>query len=197
MTVIGLLRHGPTGWNRDKLIQGVRDIPLDRRAFDPAPWRELLAAHGPWDRVVSSPLSRARDTAALLFPGLPPETDPGLQEQDWGEWTGLTIGELRRGSPGLVEAQEALGWDFTPPGGESRRAVLARALAAVEAAARGRDGRRVLLVTHFGVIMAILNYLQGTTFLPETSARIDKRALHLLSREASGLRILATNLRPA
>lgn len=197
MTVIGLLRHGPTAWNRDKLIQGVRDIPLDRHAFDPAPWRELLAAHGPWDCVVASSLSRARDTASLLFPALSLETAPGLREQDWGEWTGANLDNLRQNSPGLVEAQENRGWDFTPPKGESRREVLGRALTAIDDAARGRDGQRVLLVTHFGVIMAILNHLQGTSFLPETSAPIVKRALHLLARDESGLGILATNLGPA
>ena len=117
MNVLGLLRHGPTSWNRDKRIQGVRDIPLDRNAFDPAPWRELLLAHGPWDRIVTSPLSRACETARLLFPDRPLESMAGLREQDWGTWTGRTIAELRRDFPGSVEAQEHRGWDFTPPGG--------------------------------------------------------------------------------
>lgn len=196
MTTLGLLRHGPTAWNREKRIQGGQDIPLDRQAFDPSPWRQLLAAYGPWDHVVTSPLSRAFETAEILFPALSLQTDPGLREQDWGQWTGRTIAGLRRTSPGLVENQEARGWDFTPPEGESRRSVLQRALAAIDNAARGRDGQRVLLVTHFGVIMAVLNHLQGTTFLPETSTRITKRALHLLGWDQTGLCLLTANLRP-
>jgi Fructose-2,6-bisphosphatase len=99
MNVIGLLRHGPTSWNRDKRIQGIRDIPLDREAFEPSPWRELLLAHGPWDLVVTSPLSRASETARLLFPDRPLNISDDLREQDWGEWTGLTITELRRDFP--------------------------------------------------------------------------------------------------
>jgi len=193
VNIIGLLRHGPTEWNSAKRIQGTRDIPLDRQAFEPAPWAELLGAHGPWDRVVSSPLSRALDTARTLFPDMPIETSPGLREQDWGEWTGRMLRDLRREFPGAVEAQEARGWDFRPPGGESRREVLARALPAIAAAARGRDGERILLVTHLGVIKIVLNHLEGSPFLPAEPVPVAKRALHLLRLDTQ-LSILKANL---
>ncbi len=193
MTVIGLLRHGPTAWNREKRIQGTSDTPLGPN-FDPRPWRHALDAHGPWDRVVSSPLRRARDTARLLFPEREAEVVPGLREQDWGAWTGLTVAGLRRDHPGLVEAQEARGWDFTPPGGESRRQVLDRALAAIGEAARGRGGERILAVTHLGVIKILLNHLEDSPFLPGDSADVAKRALHLLAFDGEGLRILKTNV---
>lgn len=193
MTVIGLLRHGPTAWNREKRIQGTSDTPLEPN-FDPRPWRHALAAHGPWDRVVSSPLRRARDTARLLFPEREAEVVPGLREQNWGAWTGLTVAGLRRDHPGLVETQEARGWDFTPPGGESRRQVLDRALAAIGEAARGRGGERILAVTHLGVIKILLNHLEDSPFLPGDSADVAKRALHLLAFDGEGLRILKTNV---
>lgn len=194
MNVVGLLRHGPTAWNREKRIQGTTDIPLDP-AFDPTPWLQALDAHGPWDRVVTSPLSRARETAGLLFPGRELEIAAGLMEQDWGEWTGQTVAGLRRDFPGRIEAQEARAWDFTPPCGESRREVLDRALAAIAGAVRGRDGERILLVTHLGVIKIVLNHLHGSPFLPGASAAVAKRALHLLAADGTGLRILQTNVR--
>lgn len=194
MIVVGLLRHGPTAWNRDRRIQGTRDIPLDP-SFDPAPWRDVLEGLGPWDRIVTSPLVRARSTAGLLFPDRAAEVAPGLREQDWGEWTGLRVADLRRDRPGAIEAQEALGWDFTPPGGESRLNVLARALEALDAVASGRDGERILMVTHLGVIKIILNHLEGAPFLPGASASVAKRALHLLALEDGDLRIIRTNVR--
>jgi probable phosphoglycerate mutase len=194
MNVIGLLRHGPTAWNREKRIQGVSDTHLDPD-FDPRSWHDALTAHGPWDRVVTSPLLRARDTARLLFSEHTPEIAPGLREQDWGAWTGLTVAGLRRDHPGLIEAQEALGWDFTPPGGESRRLVLKRALATIEEAVRGRDGERILMVTHLGVIKILLNHLEGSPFLPGASADVAKRALHLLILDGAGLRVLRANVR--
>jgi probable phosphoglycerate mutase len=193
VNVVGLLRHGPTAWNREKRIQGTSDTPLDPN-FDPRPWRQALDAHGPWDRVVSSPLRRARDTARLLFPEVDAEVASGLREQDWGAWTGLTVAGLRRDRPGLIEAQEALGWDFTPSGGESRIQVLERALAAIGEATRGRDGERILAVTHLGVIKILLNHLQASPFLPGDSADVAKRALHLLAVDGGILRILQTNV---
>lgn len=195
MNVIGLLRHGPTSWNRDKRIQGITDIPLDRENFDPRPWRTVLDEHGPWDHIVTSPLSRAVDTARMLFPDRFPEQDPDLCEQDWGDWTGSSIRELRMRYPGAVEVQEALGWNFTPNRGESRCRMLTRVLAALERITTGRNNQRILVVTHFGVIMVILNHLQGTTFLPDDSAPVAKRALHLLQQDSDGLTILQTNLR--
>lgn len=193
MNVIGLLRHGPTHWNRDKRIQGIRDIPLDRDAFASTPWKEVLNVHGPWDHVVTSPLSRAAETARILFPDYSITSDPGLREQDWGLWTARTVQGLRRDLPGQLEAQEARGWDFTPPDGESRRDVLARVLTAIAQATRGRDGERILLVTHLGVIKIVLNHLHGSPFLPDNSVMVAKRALHLL-RQDPHLGIMRTNV---
>jgi probable phosphoglycerate mutase len=194
MNIIGLLRHGPTAWNRSKRIQGIRNIPLDLETFDPEPWQALLTAYGPWNRIVTSPLDRCYDTARLLFPGRPLATEAGLREQDWGVWTGLSVNELRTTQPGIIEAQERLGWDFTPQQGESRREVLARVLAAIIEATRGYDGQRILLVTHQGVIKVLLNHLQDRPFLPEHSAPLAKRALHVLEQNNSTLRILHSNI---
>ena len=195
MNVVGLLRHGPTAWNLEKRIQGQRDIPLDREHFDSPSWLALLDASGPWDRIVASPLTRARETALLLFPGRSPEIDEGLAEQDWGDWTARRIADIRRDSPGGIEAQEARGWDFTPPGGESRQEVLARALEAIARATAGRDGQRILMVTHLGVIKIVLNHLLGSPFLPGDSAPVAKRALHLLEVTDGLPRILQINMR--
>ena len=195
MNVVGLLRHGPTAWNLEKRIQGRRDIPLDREHFDSPSWLALLDASGPWDRIVASPLTRARETALLLFPGRSPEIDEGLAEQDWGDWTARRIADIRRDSPGGIEAQEARGWDFTPPGGESRQEVLARALEAIARATAGRDGQRILMVTHLGVIKIVLNHLLGSPFLPGDSAPVAKRALHLLEVTDGLPRILQINMR--
>ena len=190
MNIIGLLRHGPTAWNQEKLIQGTSDVPLDEEVFAAAPWQRLLEEHGPWDRVVCSSLCRCRRTCELLFPGLAFEIDCDLREQDWGEWTGATLAEIEERFPGAIAAQEGRGWDFTPSGGESRRAVLSRALAAISRLTAGRDGERILLVTHLGVIKMLLNHLHGSLFLPGQSLPVAKRALHLLSQQGGELAII-------
>src|SRR3569833_761150 len=76
-------------------------------------------------RAFTSPLGRARETAALLgFPDAVP--DARLREHHWGEWEGLTRDEIlaRDGADCFERARTAA--DFTPKGGESTRDLLAR-----------------------------------------------------------------------
>lgn len=194
MNILGLLRHGPTAWNRDKRIQGIRNIPLDAEGFNAPPWQKLLAQYGPWNHIVTSSLSRCQETCHLLLPGQPHEIDDNLREQDWGAWTGRTLKEIKVKSPGAIEAQESLGWAFTPPEGESRSAVLARVHAAIHQATRNRDGQRILFITHLGIIKVLLNHLANSPFLPGHSTPVAKRALHLLRQDEAHLSILQTNI---
>ncbi len=194
MNILGLLRHGPTAWNRSKRIQGTRDIPLDTFIFSAGPWQQLLAKYGPWDEIVTSSLIRCLQTSDLLLPGQPHEVDPNLREQDWGDWTGHTLRQINVKSPGSIADQERRGWDFTPPGGESRREVLARILTAIHRATQNRDGQHILIITHLGVIKVLLNHLGDTPFLPGQSAPVAKRALHLLRQDGPKLSILQTNI---
>lgn len=194
MNILGFLRHGPTAWNRSRRIQGIRDIPLDAAVFQAEPWQRLLAEYGPWDHIVSSSLSRCLQTCDLLLPGRTREVDADLREQDWGDWTGQTLKEIVEAAPGSIEAQERLGWDLTPPGGESRREVLARILAAIQRATDNRDGERILFITHLGVIKVLLNHLANTPFLPGHSAPVAKRALHLVRQDGPELSILQSNI---
>ena len=87
-----LWRHGRTAWNVAGRVQGQTDVPLDEVGQEQA--REAaarLATLAP-DRILSSDLSRAADTAAELsrLTGVPVETDPRLRELEFGEREGLT-----------------------------------------------------------------------------------------------------------
>lgn len=64
MTTFGIVRHGQTEWNAHKRIQGTTDIPLNdtgraQAAETGVMLRDAQGGHGPWDAIVSSPLSRA------------------------------------------------------------------------------------------------------------------------------------------
>ena len=65
-TVVGILRHGQTDWNIDFRLQGVTDIPLNETGIAQA--RDAAAVIDPadWDLILTSPLSRARDTAQIV-----------------------------------------------------------------------------------------------------------------------------------
>src|SRR4051812_39013941 len=123
MTDLLILRHGPTAWNTDGLIQGRTDVPLSPEGE--AVVRGWRIPDDLRDRAwIASPLARCIATARLL--DLEPAVDPRLVETDWGVWEGRTLTDLRAELGDLMAAWEARGLDFRAPGGESPREVQDR-----------------------------------------------------------------------
>jgi len=190
MTLLALVRHGPTAWNRAGRSQGRTDIPLDdegRAAV--ARWRlppELTGA-----TLVSSPLARAVETATLLA-GRAPAIEPRLIEMDWGDWEGRTTAELRTTLGEAMQANEARGLDFRPAGGESPRDVQAR-LQPFLAAAAAR-GVPTLAVAHNGVIRAVAALAWSWDMRGKPPVKLRRAAAHLFDLGADGApRVRALN----
>jgi len=147
-----LLRHGVTDATLARLFSGSGGADpglndLGREQADRA--ARWLAEHGGVDEIVSSPLRRTRETAAVVAEhlGLPVSIEDGLAEAAFGEWDGLTFDEVRQRWPD--ELEEWLGSvDAAPPGGESYTAVSRRVLAAKARLLIAQPQRRLLLVTH-------------------------------------------------
>ncbi len=162
MTPLVLIRHGATQWNLDGRIQGHADPPLapEGRAAVSA-WRLPPEMAGAGDRDwtwLTSPLARARETAALLR-ATPATVEPALIEMDWGAWEGRRLSELRAEEGAAVTAAEARGLDFQPPGGESPRQVQARLEPLLSRLAAA--GRPTAAVAHKGVIRALYARASG------------------------------------
>lgn len=177
MTVLALIRHMPTVWNRDGRLQGRCDTPLARDAIPH--WRlpPDLAGY----RFLSSPLRRAQETAAKL--GVKPLLDDRLTEMTWGEWEGYTLHELRS-TFGDIDELEAQGLDFRAPGGETPREVQARVtplLAEIAAA-----GAPTAAVTHKGVIRAVFALATGWNMLGKPPYRLDWSAAQLFHLDPAG-----------
>jgi probable phosphoglycerate mutase len=134
-------------------------------------------------RIVSSPLSRCVQTAALL--GAPDAAhEPRIIEMDWGEWEGRTLAELREELGDAMAQNEARGLDFRPPGGESPRAVIERIKPWLREIAAA--GVPTLAVTHRGVIRAILAEASGWDMRGKPPAKLDWRAVHFFMLDAQG-----------
>ncbi len=151
VTQITFVRHGQTDWNLQRRIQGLTDIPLNDtgRAQARRAGKELVG--GEWDVVVSSSLSRARETAEIIAEqiGLPvPNVVEGLQERAHGDMEGMTFEERQAAFPG----------DAVVPGLESRDAVIDRVLAALDGLAHVTGGIRILAVSHGGVIGSLIRH---------------------------------------
>lgn len=182
MSRLCLLRHAATVWNLERRLQGRTDTPLapEGRA-EVARWRLP-----PWTcnaRAWTSPMLRARETAALLGRA-DAEVAPELVEMSWGMWEGRTLAELRRADAERVSALEAMGLDLCAPGGESPRTVAAR-LAPFLARVAALGGEH-LAITHKGVIRAAYALASGWDMRGKPALPLKGPMALLVELEADG-----------
>lgn len=192
LTRFGLIRHGRTRWNEKKRIQGHLDSPLTAEGEQNAlAWGRILSRFS-WNRILASDLGRARQTAHQVNRALnlPVTYDSRLREQDWGAWTGKTLNTLRERFSQAIAEQEARGWDFCPPGGESRRQVRERSLQSLAETGLAHPGERILVVCHRGVIKCLLYGFLNRAFLPHEPRPRLSNYLHWMTHDPDhGLRL--------
>ena len=160
---IWLLRHGALAPDPQRRLVGARDLPLSdagraqvrelARDFLPEILPDLRA-------VVCSDLERCRETAAILLAGsgadIPLRVEPDFREIGLGQWEGLNREAIRRRWPGAFEARGLDMAAFVPPGGESFRMAERRALHALARLRARHPEGALLVVTHAGVMRALL-----------------------------------------
>ena len=160
-TRILLIRHGETPWNAAGRWQGHADPGLTGQGLAQArAVAQALAAETdrPWSRVVASDLARAHQTASAIASALSLsiESDARLRELDVGSWSGLTRAEIAARDAETLLAFEGGEPTIRPGGGESRLEIRERAQDFVRDLAERRSGESVIIVTHLGVIRALV-----------------------------------------
>ena len=142
-----LVRHGQTEWSLDGRHTGRTDIPLtDEGRRHAALLRGALEGRS-FERVLTSPLTRAADTCRLAGLGERAQRRDELLEWDYGEYEGTTTAEIRERRPGWLL------WRDGCPGGESAEQVSARIDPLIEEL-RGLDGDAALFA-HGHVLRAL------------------------------------------
>lgn len=173
-----IARHGQTAWNVAGKAQGHADIPLDATGLAQAAALARGLAGSGIERVVSSDLLRARQTAEAL--GLPVETRHDLRERSFGEWEG-------RHYLAVIAGLDALPGDrlfARPPGGESfadlweRLGPMAEALKAIE--------ETTLVVCHGATKAALLARLMEGTLATCRAFKFPNCALTEFERRSDG-----------
>lgn len=151
-TMIYLLRHGETVWNRAGRFQGQGDAPLTAEgvAQARAMGRRLAQEELAGGRLISSPLYRAWQSAVLVAEALSLdphsiEFEPRLMELGFGDWEGLTREEVKAHALSEWQARKADVWNHVPPGGESLAELEARAEDWLTA---HRDGETLIVLSH-------------------------------------------------
>jgi broad specificity phosphatase PhoE len=155
-TALLLARHGQTADNASGLILGRRDPELSELGERQSAKLAVQARARGVTAIWSSPLLRARQTAAIVGQaiGVSPVVLEDLIESDRGDWEGAAQGVLAQHAPEVFAAFEAGDPDFVFPGGESIRSQVLRTRRALAQVAAGSQPS--LVVAHAGTIRAAL-----------------------------------------
>ncbi|WP_144678952.1 histidine phosphatase family protein [Bacillus altitudinis] len=150
MTAICLVRHGETDWNATKRIQGRTDIPLNDTGKWQAEQTGLYLKDAHWDVVISSPLSRAKETAHLILQHVhaPLVIMDDFIERDFGDAEGMSFEERQKLFPNKQY-----------PNMEPLSALQDRMLEGIEKVRATYPDQRVLIVAHGAAIHALLTSL--------------------------------------
>ena len=156
-TTFYFVRHGESEGNAAGRFTGQTDSPLTARGRQQAQAIADELASVRFDRIVSSDLSRTRDTAEAIAKrqGLEVEVLPELREIDVGERTGKPFDEVR-GLPNWTD-DGFVAW----PGGETLDRVITRVLGVIERLVRESPGKTILVVGHGGVNRILLSHFLG------------------------------------
>ncbi len=157
---ITFVRHGESESNVSGRWQGQGDSKLSPLGRDQAEslGRRLKGAH--FDRVISSDLSRAADTARAL--GREVTLEPAFRELDVGDWEGLDRREVALKFPDQVQVLAAGARDVKIGGGESWDELYDRIKSAFDAVVRDASaGSHIAVVAHGGAIAALFAGLLG------------------------------------
>ena len=151
-------RHGQTAWNRENLVCGITDLPLDETGREQARQTAQKLKDTHLDRVIVSPLLRARQTAELICQGraLPQSVDARVREQHYGIYEGVS-----RFDQGFLSHKRSFATRY--PGGESHMSTAVRVYSFLEDTARNCPGESVLVVCHGGICRIIESYFHDMT----------------------------------
>jgi len=187
-THFGLLRHGQTDWNTKFLLQGVTDIPMNQTGIDQVKLAARALRKDDWDVVLTSPLSRARQTAEIILEQVGFELvveESLLIERSFGEAEGLSHDQWREKYSNLDEI----------PGGESRSDLAIRSKLLLDKIANQFEGQRVLAVSH-GALIRTLIAIASKNELPRDGERLGNASFNVVGHQKSNWRVIHYQLEP-
>jgi len=162
-TLVLLVRHGTTPTTGKILPGRARGLHLAESGKEQARRAaERIAELGAIAAIYSSPLERARETAAPIAGALrkPVRIERGLLECDFGDWTGQSLRRLMK-KPEWTTVQRAPSM-FRFPDGESFVEMQTRMVDAVDRIRRRHAGKTVVCVSHADPIKALVAHATGT-----------------------------------
>jgi 2,3-bisphosphoglycerate-dependent phosphoglycerate mutase len=175
-----LVRHGQSEWNYKNLFTGWRDVGLTELGVEEAraAGRRLKARGFSFDLAYASVLKRAKDTLTIMLEelnqtGLETKYDQALNERDYGDLVGLNKDDARARWGEEQVHQWRRSYDTAPPGGESLKDTLARALPyyVKHILPDVLSGKRVLVSAHGNSLRALIMAIEGLS--PEEIVKLE------------------------
>ena len=183
-----LARHGETPWNAEGRYQGQEDIPLSPVGENQARLLGERLRDVRIDKAVSSPLTRAYQTAQFALGDVRAPmltTEMGFMEIAHGTWEGLLASEIAARDPDRLRAWRDAPDTVQMPGGESLKQVFRRAWEALQWSAEGLGGNDTLLVVaHDAVNRVLLCHVLGIPMSRLWTFRQAPTTLNLLEGES-------------
>ena len=170
--ILVLVRHGQSEWNLKNLFTGWKDVGLTEKGVAEAKTAgERLKRKGlKFDIAYTSVLTRAQRTLDLMLAelgqtGLKTIKDQALNERDYGDLTGLNKDDARKKWGEEQVHVWRRSYDVAPPGGESLKDTLARALPyyMVHVQPDVLSGKSVLISAHGNSLRALIMAIEGLT----------------------------------
>jgi 2,3-bisphosphoglycerate-dependent phosphoglycerate mutase len=175
-----LVRHGQSEWNQKNLFTGWRDVGLTELGIEEAraAGRRLKARGFTFDLAYTSALKRAQDTLKIMLEelgqtGLETKWDQALNERDYGDLVGLNKDDARKRWGEEQVHQWRRSYDTAPPGGESLKDTLARALPyyVTHILPDVLSGKKVLVSAHGNSLRALIMAIEGQS--PEQIVKLE------------------------
>ena len=170
-----LVRHGDTEWSQNGRHTSRTDLPLLPSGVERARSLELVLAGLEFARVLSSPLRRALETAALAGFGDRVEITHDLTEWDYGEYEGLTSDEIWKDHPDWTL------WADGAPAGESPEQVAARADRLISEAVHANGD--VLMFAHGHILRVVVARWIGERPAVGARFKLDPATISILGHE--------------
>ncbi len=163
MTRLYLVRHGETLWNSSGKYQGVTDIPLSEEGHRQADVLAERFVKLDLDKIYSSPLSRAYDTAKRVADkkNIDVISDWHFREINFGEWEGHTVPELKEkyGRPYLDFLDNPYEMPF--PGDGALKTVQKRVEEGMESILGENEDKNIMIVSHGGIVrLSIMSLME-------------------------------------
>ncbi len=190
-TRICLIRHGETGWNASKRIQGQLDVELNEKGVTQAQVLAGAARDCEFAAIYSSDLMRAAETARHLAAGraLQVVTMTDLRERHFGDFQGLLNSEVQARWPDEFERYRSGDAQFDFFSGEALLPFRQRILAVFEALAAKHRGRQIAVVTHAGVLDVMYRQATARSIEAPRDFPIPNAVLNQFTRDARGWRV--------